>query len=100
MIFRISPGESIGAIGLFTDSPVTSSAKAITPMRVYRLSRSDISSAVKEEPALALGMESLAKCGRAALRRDAAEPESAEVIRPELLLSRLRNFFHVLAVSR
>jgi CRP-like cAMP-binding protein len=94
------PGESLGVIGLVTSTEVTSTATALTPLRAYRLSKARIADAIHDEPTLATGIEALAKCGRAALRRDAAAPEGEEAIKPELLLSRLRHFVQVLMVSR
>ena len=100
VISRMGPGESLGVIGLLTTTEVTSTATALTPLRTYRLSKAGIADAIRDTPSLATGIEALAKCGRAALRRDAAAPESAEMIKPEFLLSRLRHFVQVLTVSR
>jgi small-conductance mechanosensitive channel len=100
VLYRMSPGEVLGAIGLFTNSPVGSTATVTAPMRAYRLSKANVIEAMKETPGLAVGLEALAKCGKAALRRDAAEPEDAEVIQPEILLIKLRNFIHVLMSTR
>jgi small-conductance mechanosensitive channel/CRP-like cAMP-binding protein len=100
VVSLMGPGESLGVIGLVTNSEVTSTATALTPLRAYQLSKARIADAIRDEPTLATGIEALAKCGRAALRRDAAAPEGEEVIKPELLLSRLRHFVQVLMVSR
>ena len=96
VVYRMSPGESLGAIGLITGKPYGATAKAMTPLKAYRLDRADISAAIKAVPKLADALDALAQRGQAILRRNADTHESADLAHPELFLSRLRNFLHLL----
>ena len=96
LVHRMGPGETIGAIGLITGQPYTATATATTPLRTYRIGRSDIATAIRQKPEMATALEALAKRGQDALRRDVAH-DDAEPVRPDMFLGRLRNFLHVLA---
>jgi CRP-like cAMP-binding protein len=95
-VHRLHPGESLGAIGLITGSPYGATATALTPVKAYRLDKNAIAEAIKAEPALAKGLESLAQRGQAALRRDSGAHEEDKQGQSEMFLSRLRNLIHVL----
>lgn len=97
VVHRTSPGESLGAIGLITNTPYTATATALTALQAYRLAKPDIAAAIKARPELTVALEELARRGQDALRRDVTATEQAEPIHPEMLLSRLRSFLHVLA---
>ena len=96
VVYRMGPGESLGAIGLITGSPYAATATALTPLKAYRLDRHDIAAAIDAKPELAAGLEALAQRGMAALRREAATHEDAQLAHPEMFLSRLRSFLRVL----
>jgi small-conductance mechanosensitive channel/CRP-like cAMP-binding protein len=99
-LYKLSPGDSIGAIGLFTDTKAHSSAVALTMMSVFRLTKSNVAKAAIENEELSAGLEALARCGSSVVRRDTATPDDVEIIHEELMLSRIRNFFHILAQSK
>ena len=96
IVHRMSPGESLGAIGLITGSPYGATATALTPLKAYRLDKDAIAAAIKVQPALADGLEALAQRGQEALRRDAAAHETEKQRHPEMLLSKLRDFVRLL----
>ena len=96
VVHRMRPGESLGAVGLITGSNYAATATALTPVRAYRLDKDAIAAAIKVQPELAKGLEALAQRGQAALSQDAAAHEKDRQEQPDLLLSRLRNFIHVL----
>jgi small-conductance mechanosensitive channel len=96
VVHRMKPGESLGAIGLITGSKYAATATALTPVRAYRLDKDAIAAAIKVQPELAKGLEALAQRGQEALSQDAAAHEKDRHGKPDLLLSRLRNFIHVL----
>jgi CRP-like cAMP-binding protein len=96
VVHHIRPGESIGAIGLITGAPYAATATALSPVKAYRLDKDAIAAAIKVEPALARGLEALAQRGQAALRRDAAACAEDKRGQPEMFLTGLRNFIHLL----
>jgi small-conductance mechanosensitive channel/CRP-like cAMP-binding protein len=97
IVHRISPGESLGAIGLITGSPYTATAKALTAVTVLRMDKASVAAAIAAAPHLATGLEALAQQGRAALARDAAADQRQHSDAPEELRSKLRSVLKVLA---
>ena len=96
LVHRMSPGESLGALGLITGSPYAATATALTPLKACRLDKDAIAAAIKAQPALCEALEALAQRGQAALRRDAAAHETEKKRHPEMLLSKLRSFVQLL----
>ena len=96
LLHLVSPGESVGAIGLITGAPYTVTITALTRLKVYQLGRADIAAAIKTRPELAAGLEALAERGKVALRRFATDHERTELDKPDLFMGRLRNFLHLL----
>jgi small-conductance mechanosensitive channel/CRP-like cAMP-binding protein len=96
VVHRMRPGESLGAVGLITGAKYAATATALTPVMAYRLDKDAISAAIKVQPELAKGLEALAQRGQAALSQDAAAHEKDRHEQPDMLLSRIRNFIHVL----
>jgi small-conductance mechanosensitive channel/CRP-like cAMP-binding protein len=96
VVAHMLPGESIGAIGLITGAQYAASATAVTPVKAYRLDKDALAEAIRMEPALVKGLETLAQRGQHALRRDAAAGEEDRHGGSEMFLSRLRNLLHVL----
>ena len=97
VVHRISPGESLGAIGLITGSPYRATAKALTPVKLFRMDKASVAAAIAETPWLSSGLEALAEQGRAALARDAGAEQRHQSEHPEELRSRIRSFLRVLA---
>jgi small-conductance mechanosensitive channel/CRP-like cAMP-binding protein len=97
VVHRMSPGESLGAVGLITGSPYAATATALTPVKVFRMDRAAIGAAIAAAPHLAAGLEALAERGRAALARDAAADPHRPPERPDELRSRLRSVLKILA---
>lgn len=96
VVYRMSPGESLGAIGLITGKPYRATATALTPLKAYRLGKDDIDAAIKAMPVLAAALDALAQRGQARLDRTVAADEGADPTHPKLFISRLRNFLHLL----
>jgi small-conductance mechanosensitive channel/CRP-like cAMP-binding protein len=97
MIYRMSPGESLGAVGLITGSPYGTTATALTPVKAYKLVKTDIAAAIAAKPELKTGLEALAQRGLAALRSDVAAQHNPKMAEPEMLLGRIRNFLRLLS---
>jgi len=97
LIHRMSPGESLGAIGLITGSPYTATAKALTPVRLFRMDKASVAAAIADAPHLEVGLAALAEQGRAALARDAAADQRQHSEAPAELGSKLRSLLKVLA---
>jgi small-conductance mechanosensitive channel/CRP-like cAMP-binding protein len=95
--FRLSPGVTLGAIGMITGSPYAADATALTPVKVFRLDRASVASAIAAQPSLTAALEELARRGQAAMIADvSAEPDRGEE-RPDLFLTRMRLFLQRLA---
>jgi small-conductance mechanosensitive channel/CRP-like cAMP-binding protein len=97
LIHRMSPGESLGAIGLITGSPYAATAKALTPVRLFRMDKASVAAAIAAAPQLEAGLAALAEQGRAALARDAAADQHQHAEAREELGSKLRSLLKVLA---
>jgi small-conductance mechanosensitive channel/CRP-like cAMP-binding protein len=96
VVHRMSPGESLGAIGLITGAHYAATATALTPVKAYRLDKDAIAAAIKAEPDLAIALEEIAQRGQAALRRDAVAHEDEKRGHSEVFLAGLRNLVHLL----
>ena len=96
VVYRMSPGESLGAIGVITGAPFSASATALTAMKVYRLDRSEIAAAILAEPGLSTALDAVARRGQAALRRNIASTDDAQLAHPDMFLGKLRGFLHLL----
>jgi small-conductance mechanosensitive channel len=96
VVHRMSPGESLGAIGLITGAHYAATATALTPVKAYRLDKDAIAAAIKAEPDLATALEVIAQRGQAALRRDSVAHEDEKRGHSELFLGGLRNLVHLL----
>ena len=94
VVGRISPGESLGAIGLVTGAPSRATATALTPLKAYRLDKAALTAAVAAMPNLAPCLEAVVKRSKAALRSYEGVNENPEVARPDIFFSRLREFLH------
>jgi small-conductance mechanosensitive channel/CRP-like cAMP-binding protein len=98
VVHRMSPGDSLGAVGLITGSPYGATAKALTPGTMYRMDKASVAAAIAATPSLAAGLEALAEQGRVALARDAAADDQRHHSGPpEELRSKLRSLLRTLA---
>ncbi len=97
--FRVSPGTTIGAIGLITGSPYAARATALTPVKVFRLDKPAITAAIAEQPSLTAALEELARRGQAAISADISAEMDHEEERSDLFLSRMRSFLQRLALG-
>ena len=97
LLRRMSPGESLGAIGLITHTPYAATATALTPVRVFRMDRAAIAAAILDAPDLAAGLEDLAHRSQAAIARDMAADDGPGPQRQDELRIKLRKFLRLLA---
>ncbi|MGI3900640.1 MAG: cyclic nucleotide-binding domain-containing protein [Janthinobacterium lividum] len=97
--FRVSPGTTLGAIGLITGSPYAAGATALTPVKAFRLGKAAITAAIAEEPSLTAALEELARRGQAAMIADISAATDPGETPPDLFLSRMRGFLQRLAVG-
>ena len=100
LVRRLSPGGSIGAIGLITGVPYGATATALTAVKAYRLDMEGIAAAIETRPELANGLEALARQSEMVRDRVFASEEGNHLDAPEMFLSRMRSFLHKLASSR
>jgi CRP-like cAMP-binding protein len=92
VLFRVSPGEILGALNFISEKPYAGTVSAKTALTVYHLSKEDISAAIKATPELAKGLEVLAQRGIDALHKYAITHEEVQLAKPETFLIRLRSF--------
>lgn len=68
IVSRLGPGETLGAAGLVTGQPFTATARALTPLRVFRLNKADLGAGLDTHPELLASLEALAESVVAAMR--------------------------------
>ena len=87
----LAPAEASEQLG---SSPASRSATAtaLTPLKVYRLDKNGFAAAIAAMPELIVGLEAVARRGQATLGRDAGAHENTEIGRPDVFLSKLREF--------
>ena len=91
-ISRLGPGEAFGLIALLTDTPYAVSAKALTPLSAYRLTKDDITTTMRAQPDMMNGLEKLVRHRQELLQRELNSQETAPLKSPEMFLSRVRQF--------
>jgi small-conductance mechanosensitive channel/CRP-like cAMP-binding protein len=92
VLLRASPGDSVGMISLILGTASQVTATALTPVAAYSLDKACIAAVLRAHPELATSLEAQAKRGQAWLRCEAAAHENEQIEKPDMLLSRLRNF--------
>ena len=97
VVYRLGPGETLGAVGLITGAPYTATATALTMVKAHRLSKGDIMTAIKDKPELSAGFEALAQRGQAILRQSAVAFQDPHLDQPAMFRARLRDFLNLLA---
>jgi small-conductance mechanosensitive channel/CRP-like cAMP-binding protein len=95
VVARLSPGNSVGAVGLLTGAHDAATATAITPATVYILDKSDLDAAIAAHPKLQEALEALASRGEEMLNQDAAAHHETAALPAEQLLDRLRAFLRL-----
>ncbi len=95
----MSPGTTLGAIGLMTSSAFAATATALTPVKVFRLDRAAITAAIAERPSRTAALEDLARRGQAAMSADIAAARDHGDEQPDLFLSRMQGFLQRLAAG-
>ena len=91
-ISRLGPGEAFGMIALLTDTPYAVSAKALTPLSAYRLTKDAITSTMRARPEMMDGLEKLVRHRQELLERELNSHETTPLKSPEMFLSRVRQF--------
>ena len=91
-ISRLGPGEAFGLIALLTDTPYSVSAKALTPLSAYRLTKEDIAATMMARPEMMVGLEKLVRHRHEILMRELSSHAAAPLKSPEMFLSRVRQF--------
>ena len=92
VLMRASPGDSVGMIALIVGGPSQVTATALTALETYRLDKAGISAVLRERPQLAANLEVLAQRGLQWLQCEAAAHQGSQIDKPEMLLSRVRQF--------
>jgi CRP-like cAMP-binding protein len=91
----VSPGDTVGMIGLITGMASSVTATALTPVNAYRLEKTAIAAVLRIRPGLEGSLEAQARRGHAWLRCEAAAHEQEQMMqKPDMLLARLRQFLH------
>ena len=93
-ISRLGPGESFGLIALISDTPYAVSAKALTPLSAYRLSKEAIAATMNARPGMMVGVEKLIRHRQEILAHELASHDATPLKSPEMFLSRVRQFLH------
>src|SRR5262249_6782818 len=94
VLLRASPGDSVGMIAHIMGGASRATATALT---AYHLDQSGIAAVLREHPELAANLEALAWRSLAWLQCEAAAHVSPHIEKPEMLLSRVRQFLHRLS---
>jgi small-conductance mechanosensitive channel/CRP-like cAMP-binding protein len=94
--YRMSPGETLGVVGLVTETANAATATALTPVRAFALSKAALDAVTAEQPELAAALRHLAADLVSAMKRRHTTAEMPTDTHPTLFLSRLRTFLQVL----
>ena len=92
VVARLSPGNSVGAVGLLTGAHDAATATALTVATVYVLEQAELSETLAAHPKLQEALEALASRGEEMLRQDAAAHQETAPLPPAQFLDRLRTF--------
>lgn len=96
VIYRISPGETLGATGLITGKPHKATAIALTEMTAYRLDEPGLCEAIGRQPDLKQMMEEVAARTRASGHPEAVVAGQSDVSKREMFRDRLNAFLQAL----
>jgi small-conductance mechanosensitive channel/CRP-like cAMP-binding protein len=99
VLLCVSPGDTLGMIGLITGMASFVTATALTSVTAYSLDKPAIAAVLRIRPELEGSLEAQARRGHAWLRCEAAAHEQEQMLqKPDMLLARLRQFLHRLNV--
>ena len=96
VVYRLGPGETLGAVGLITGEPYSIDATALTPVKAFRLDRAAIAALVDADPSLSNGLDALARRALAVLRRGITPQDDARLDQPDAFLAGFRNVLRLL----
>ena len=97
--YRLSPGETIGAVALITGQPQRATARAVTAARVFRLDESALAACVADVPGLEADLEqTVDRAMRAMARQHAVDPGAGNEP-PDAFGKRLRDFLQRLRTA-
>lgn len=99
VVYRISPGETLGAVGLATGSPHPATATALTKLSAYCIDKAGLADALAKRPELQQIMQRLATKARASAHPEAVVGNDPEAAKPDMFLDRLRSFLRALESS-
>jgi CRP-like cAMP-binding protein len=85
-------------MALLTGVPSFYTATALTPVEAYRLDKASIAAVMRVRPDLSKSLETQAKRGYAWIRCEAPAHSDDNAERPDMLLTRVRQFLHRLNV--
>ncbi|HLZ67408.1 MAG TPA: mechanosensitive ion channel family protein [Aliidongia sp.] len=92
VVTRLSPGDSVGAVGLLTGAHNAATATALTLASVYFLERTELSETLAAHPKLQEVLDALARRGEEMLQQDSAAHREAAALPPGQFLDRVRAF--------
>lgn len=100
IVSRLGPGETLGAAGLVTGQPFTATARALTPLRVFRLDKADLGAGLDTHPELLASLEALAESVVAAMR--SSTEAAQQVVAPDngRVRATLQNFLVMLGARK
>jgi CRP-like cAMP-binding protein len=99
VVYRISPGETLGAVGLAMGSPHPATATALTNLIAYCIDKAGLAAAIAERLELKETMEQLVTKARASSHQEAVIASNPEEAKPDLFLDRLKSFLRALESS-
>jgi small-conductance mechanosensitive channel/CRP-like cAMP-binding protein len=99
VVYRISPGETLGAVGLAMGSPHPATATALTNLIAYCIDKAGLAAAIAERLELKETMEQLVTKARASSHPEAVIASNPEEAKPDLFLDRLKSFLRALESS-
>jgi small-conductance mechanosensitive channel/CRP-like cAMP-binding protein len=94
VLLRASPADTIGAMAMILSMPALFTATALTPVAAYRIDKVSIAAVMRIRPELSKSFEAQAQRGGAWIRCETEAQTDKNIGRPDMLLTRLRQFLH------
>jgi CRP-like cAMP-binding protein len=95
IVARLSPGNSVGAVGLLTGAHDAATATALTLASVYLLERAELSETLAAHPKLQEALDALARRREEMLQQDSAAHQEVAALPPGQFLDRVRVFLRL-----